>query len=87
MQRAGPVIPRMTAPLLLLLAGEDKGTPSTEFEEFAQQVRARGLEVESHTYPGAPHSYFDRSFAEHRDACQDSWKRILDFTDRHTKSA
>jgi carboxymethylenebutenolidase len=86
MERAGAAIPHMTAPLLMLLAGDDKGTPPTEFEEFAQLVRARGLGVESHTYPGAPHSYFDRSFAEHREACSDSWKRILDFTDRYTKS-
>ena len=83
MQRAAASVPRMTAPLLMLLAGDDKGTPSAEFEEFAALVRGRGLEVESHTYPGAPHSFFDRSFAEHRGACQDSWKRILAFTDRH----
>jgi carboxymethylenebutenolidase len=83
MERAGAVIPKMTAPLLMLLAGDDKGTPPAEFEEFAGLVRARGLEVESHTYPGAPHSYFDRSFAEHREACQDSWKRILDFAVRN----
>jgi len=87
MQRAGAAIPHMTAPLLMLLAGDDKGTPPAEFEEFAGLVRARGLDVESHTYPGAPHSYFDRSFAEHRVACQDSWKRILDFTDQHAKRA
>jgi carboxymethylenebutenolidase len=87
MQRAGAAIPKMSAPLLMLLAGDDKGTPSAEFEEFATLVRDRGLEVESHTYPGAPHSYFDRSFAEHREACQDSWKRILDFTDRYDSSA
>lgn len=87
MERAGAAIPRMTAPLLMLLAGDDKGTPPAEFEEFASRVRARGLEVESHTYPGAPHSYFDRSFAEHREACQDSWRRILDFTDRHSANA
>jgi carboxymethylenebutenolidase len=83
-QRAGDAIPKMTAPLLMLLAGDDKGTPPAEFEEFAGLVRARGLEVESHLYPGAPHSYFDRSFAEHREACQDAWTRILDFTDRHS---
>ncbi|HTW56474.1 MAG TPA: dienelactone hydrolase family protein [Thermoplasmata archaeon] len=86
MQRAAAAIPSMTAPLLMLLAGDDKGTPPSEFEEFAGKVRARGLEVESHVYPGAPHSYFDRSFAEHRDACQDSWKRILEFTDRHGRA-
>jgi carboxymethylenebutenolidase len=85
MDRAGAAIPKMTAPLLMLLAGDDQGTPPAEFEEFAKLVRARGLEVESHTYPGAPHSYFDRSFAEHREACQDSWKRILDFTERYSR--
>ncbi len=85
-ERAGASIPRMKAPLLMLLAGDDKGTPPSEFEEFARLVRARGLEVEAHTYAGAPHSYFDRSFAQHRDACQDSWKRILDFTDRTARS-
>ncbi len=84
MERAAAAIPKMTAPLLMLLAGADQGTPPEEFEQFAAQVRARGLEVESHTYPGAPHSYFDRSFAEHRAACDDSWKRILDFTARHS---
>jgi carboxymethylenebutenolidase len=83
MERAGAAIPKMSAPLLMLLAGDDKGTPPAEFEEFAGLVRARGLEVESHTYAGAPHSYFDRSFAEHREACEDSWRRILEFTDRH----
>jgi len=83
MERAAPAIPTMTAPLLMLLGGADEGTPPAEFEEFAGKVRARGLEVEAHTYPGAPHSYFDRSFAEHRDACQDSWERILKFTGRH----
>ncbi len=83
LQRAGAAIPKMKAPLLMLLAGADQGTPPSEFEEFAKLVRARGVEVEAHTYSGAPHSYFDRSFAEHREACQDSWKQILAFVDRH----
>lgn len=82
MQRAGSAIPQMTAPLLMLLAGDDQGTSPAEFEEFAGRVRARGISVDSHTYPGAPHSYFDRSFAEHRAACEDSWRQILAFTDR-----
>lgn len=83
MERASPVIPMMSAPLLMLLAGADQGTTPAEFEEFETKVRERGIAVEAHTYPGAPHSFFDRSFAEHRDACQDAWKRILDFTREH----
>jgi carboxymethylenebutenolidase len=80
-ERAGAWVPTMTAPLLMLLAGVDSTTPE-EFDEFATMVRARDLEVESHTYEGAPHSFFDRSFADHRAACEDSWQRILDFTER-----
>ncbi len=86
MERVGPWIPKMRAPVLMLLAGDDKGTPAAEFEEFARQVRDRGIEVDAHTYPGAPHSFFDRSFAEHRDACADAWKRLLEFMERHRSS-
>jgi carboxymethylenebutenolidase len=80
MRRAGPAIPRMTAPLLMLLAGEDS-TPAAEFEEFAKLVRARGVEVVTKTYEGAPHSFFDRTAPEHAAACEDAWHRMLDFTE------
>ena len=83
MTRAAPVIPNMEAPLLMLLAGVDS-TPPEEFKEFADAVRRRGLQVEAHTYAGAPHSYFDRTCEEHKAACEDSWRRMLDFTQRLT---
>jgi carboxymethylenebutenolidase len=75
-------IPRMKSPLLILAAGQDF-TPVEEVEKFAEDVRAAGTEAELHVYPDAPHSYFDRGFDEHADACADSWRRILDFVDRH----
>ena len=83
MQRVGPVLAKVTAPLLLLLAGDDVATPASEFEEFARRIRERGVAVEAHTYPGAPHSFFDRSFAEHRGACADAWNRLLHFMEQH----
>jgi carboxymethylenebutenolidase len=79
--RVGPRIADMRAPILMLLAGNDS-TPASEFEEFARRVRERGVEVESHTYAGAPHSFFDRAFDDHREACADAWHRILAFTER-----
>jgi carboxymethylenebutenolidase len=87
LERVGPWIPKMTAPLLMLLAGDDKSTPASDFATFADRVRGRGIEVESYTYPGAPHSFFDRTFAQHRDACADAWKRVLDFMDRRRSTA
>lgn len=82
LERVGPVIEGMRAPILMLLAGVDS-TPPEEFAEFARRVREAGVEVEDQTYEGAPHSFFDRSFDEHREACDDAWRRILDFTARH----
>ena len=58
----------------MLVAGADF-TTVPEFEEFADRVRGNGTEVDMHVYDGAPHSFFDRSFAEWRDACSDAWRR------------
>jgi carboxymethylenebutenolidase len=76
-------IPRMQSPLLILAAGQDF-TPVSDVEKFAETVRTAGIEAELHVYPDAPHSFFDRTFGEHADACEDSWRRILDFVDRHS---
>jgi carboxymethylenebutenolidase len=75
-------IDRMTAPLLLLMAGADVNISPADAEAFAARVRARGLRADVHVYDGAPHSFFDRSFAEHRGACDDAWHRILEFVGR-----
>jgi carboxymethylenebutenolidase len=72
----------MTAPVLLLMAGADENIPPADAEAFAADVRGRGLRADVHVYDGAPHSFFDRSFAEHREACDDAWLRILEFVGR-----
>ncbi|MDI9581690.1 MAG: dienelactone hydrolase family protein [Thermobispora sp.] len=81
------VIPRMRRPMLLLLAGDDAVTPAEEFTAFTAELAAAGVPYEAHTYPGAPHSFFDRSFGEWQEACADAWRRILDFTARHGAAA
>jgi carboxymethylenebutenolidase len=84
--RVAERISSMEAPLLMLAAGKDF-TPVADVEKFADDARAAGVDVELHVYPDAPHSFFDRGFAEHAAACADSWDRILDFTTRHSASA
>jgi carboxymethylenebutenolidase len=81
--RVADVIGQMESPLLLLIAGQDF-TPMEEFEKFDQQLTEAGVEHEMHVYPDAPHSYFDRSYDQHKDACDDSWRRILAFMDAHS---
>jgi carboxymethylenebutenolidase len=81
--RVADAIGRLEAPLLMLAAGKDF-TPVEDVERFADEARAAGTEVELHVYSEAPHSFFDRGFAEHAAACADAWQRILDFTAAHT---
>lgn len=76
--RARAFIGEMRAPLLLLVAGDDF-TPQEEFQAFDQDLTAAGVPHHMVIYPGAPHSFFDRSFAEHRAACADAWRQMLAF--------
>jgi carboxymethylenebutenolidase len=78
--RARAYIDQMHAPLLLLVAGEDF-TPLEEFEAFDHELATAGALHQMVVYPGAPHSFFDRSFAEHRAACADAWTQMLSFFD------
>ncbi len=78
--RARASIGQMRAPLLLLVAGDDF-TPQAEFHAFDQELTAAGVPHTMVVYPGAPHSFFDRSFAEHREACADAWRQMLAFFD------
>jgi carboxymethylenebutenolidase len=79
------VVDRMRIPLLLQVAGADVATPQEEFVEFEQKLGAQGVEHDMKVYEGAPHSFFDRSFAEWKDAGADSWRRILDFVAGHSQ--
>jgi carboxymethylenebutenolidase len=81
--RVSDLVPMMRSPLLMLAAGEDF-TPVEAVEAFAADARGQGVEVDLTVFPGAPHSFFDRSYAEHQDACDQSWRLMLDFVARHS---
>lgn len=76
--RARAYIGQMHAPLLLLVAGADF-TPLEEFQAFDQELTDAGVPHEMVVYPGAPHSFFDRTFAEHKEICADAWRQMLAF--------
>jgi carboxymethylenebutenolidase len=86
--RVQDVIARMKAPLLLLIAGADQATPQEEFKAFDRQLTDAGVTHKMVVYPGAPHSFFDRSFAQHEEACDDAWRQVLAFlTERAAQPA
>ncbi|MDT0308435.1 dienelactone hydrolase family protein [Streptomyces sp. DSM 44917] len=77
----------VSAPLLMLLAGEDVATTPEQFDALAGRLERAGKAYERHVYAGAPHSFFDDSFARWADACADSWHRLLGFVERHSPVA
>ncbi len=81
-QRTEPFLKLMKSPLLLLIAGADF-TPAEAYRRFEGDLAAAGVAFEAHTYEGAPHSFFDRTFKEHAAACDDAWERMLGFIGRH----
>jgi carboxymethylenebutenolidase len=83
--RVESLVPAMRVPLLLLAAGEDF-TPVETVAAFADQVRAAGPPAQLVVFDGMPHSFFDRTFAEHMSACDRAWREMLSFMDAHSGS-
>jgi len=73
----------MTAPILALQAGADRNITAEHNAEFDEALTAAGVEHEVVTYPGAPHSFFDRSQEAFAAASADAWNRMLEFIERH----
>ena len=78
-QRAGEI----NAPILALQAGADQNITAADNAEFEEALTAAGVEYELVTYPGAPHSFFDRRHEEFADDSADAWNRTLAFIDRY----
>jgi carboxymethylenebutenolidase len=73
-----------SCPVLGLFGGADQGIPRAVVDEFDRALSAAGVEHEIVSYPGAPHSFFDRKAAEFEDASTDAWRRTLNFIRDHT---
>jgi len=72
-------VDRMTAPILGLFGGADQSIPADSVAEFDQALDDRNIPHQLVTYPGAPHSFIDRTFADFKTECDDAWRRVLGF--------
>lgn len=70
---------RMTCPVLALMAGEDHMITADMVSRFEAALAASAVPHEVVTYPGAPHSFFDRKYDEFGDESEDAWQRVLAF--------
>ncbi len=80
--RVGEYADRARLPTLMLIAGADAVTPVEDQLGLAAQMREAGAAVKTVVFAGAPHSFFDRAFAEWADACSVAWWEILTFLER-----
>ncbi len=59
--------------------GTDQGIPAQGIEAFGKALDVAGISNDLKIYEGAPHSFFDRAFAEFKTECDDAWTRMLEF--------
>lgn len=78
-ERAG----ELRAPILALMGGDDPAIAAEEIAAFDAALDEAGVVHEVVTYPGAPHSFFDRRYEEFAEASEDAWRRLLGFLERH----
>jgi carboxymethylenebutenolidase len=70
-------------PILALQAGADANITAEENAAFDAALTTAGVEHEIVTYPGAPHSFFDRKQEQFAAESEDAWNRVLTFLDRY----
>ncbi|HWH23386.1 MAG TPA: dienelactone hydrolase family protein [Candidatus Limnocylindria bacterium] len=75
---------QMICPVLGLFGGDDEAIPRDTIEAFDAALAAAGIDHELVTYPGAPHSFFDRKAEQFASESADSWRRVKEFIGRLT---
>ena len=55
---------------------DDKNITAELVAEFDSRLQ---VPHEIHTYPGAPHSFFDRRQEQYANESEDAWNRVLTF--------
>jgi carboxymethylenebutenolidase len=73
---------RISGPVLGLFGGADETIPADDIAAFESILVGAGIDHRVKTYPGAPHSFFDRKYEEHAAASADAWEELLDFLGR-----
>ena len=78
-QAPADIADRFECPVLGLMGGADESIPPEAIAAFDDALTAAGVAHELHSYPGAPHSFFDRSAEKFSAESADAWDRVLAF--------
>lgn len=72
------------APILALQAGADDHITADDNAALERALTSVGVAHEVVTYEGAPHSFFDRRWAQHQAASDDAWARVVGFIEQYS---
>jgi carboxymethylenebutenolidase len=70
--------------VLGIFGGADQGIGPEVVAAFESALQRAGVDHRIHTYPGAPHSFFDRKYDEFADASAAAWQEVRTFIGNHT---
>jgi carboxymethylenebutenolidase len=73
------VAERMASPVLGLFGGADQGIPAEDVAAFDRALERAGVDHQLITYPGAPHSFFDRKADQFAAESAAAWDEVLAF--------
>ena len=77
------VVGQIAAPVLGLFGGADTVITPDAIAAFDAGLTAAGTEHRLVSYPGAPHSFFDRNATEFADASAAAWDETMAFVGAH----
>lgn len=75
------------APILAIFGGADEGLPADVVESYRSALAGASAPHEVITYPGAPHSFFDRKADAYAADSADAWQRVLEFVQANKPTA
>jgi carboxymethylenebutenolidase len=69
---------------ILGLYGEADTRITSQVPALVEALKANGVDVETHVYPGAPHAFFNNESPAYREeAAKDAWAKTLAFFRKH----
>lgn len=74
---------RIASPLLGLFGGADEGIPEIAIEAFEAALSRSRVDHRLISYPGAPHSFFDRKADQFASSSDQAWSEVLAFVRNH----
>jgi len=77
------VVDRMASPILGLFGGADQAISEDARATFEAGLSRAGVDHRLVTYPGAPHSFFDKRADEYAEASAAAWQETLAFIRAH----